>query len=301
MGFFSIIETFFFISLGITIVLVALLVYHFKQRLSSVEKKYETLFDIVSDMAKQLGNIQIASQLSTQNNDQYANVYHTSPNSKYLGDLYSDYNRQMIGITGEQGLINHLNPEKVQLHQINEESFNHMDDSDSEDNDTVSTDSSIDSVSSDSTNESDTSDESDISEKSENGDFEIDDNNSNEIKIISLTVGENDTDIGELTITPDNFDDNHNTDDVYDNQEHGSQIDYETSEAKEDTEIIVKKVENAFIYTSDSVFQIEKTSAKELYKKMSLSNLKATVISKGLCSDPSKMKKNELLKLLEDE
>ena len=34
---------------------------------------------------------------------------------------------------------------------------------------------------------------------------------------------------------------------------------------------------------------------------MTLPNLKATVIAKGLCSDPSKMKKSDLLKLLEEE
>ena len=40
---------------------------------------------------------------------------------------------------------------------------------------------------------------------------------------------------------------------------------------------------------------------KDLYKKMTLPNLKATVVAKVLCSDPSKMKKNEILKLLEEE
>ena len=54
MGLFSIIETFFFISLGITIILVALLVYHFKQRVSALEQKYESLFDIVTGVVKQL-------------------------------------------------------------------------------------------------------------------------------------------------------------------------------------------------------------------------------------------------------
>jgi hypothetical protein len=34
------------------------------------------------------------------------------------------------------------------------------------------------------------------------------------------------------------------------------------------------------------------------YKKLSLNKLKSIVLEKGLVSDPSKLKKNELLKLL---
>jgi hypothetical protein len=44
----------------------------------------------------------------------------------------------------------------------------------------------------------------------------------------------------------------------------------------------------------------KKEIEKEVYKKMSLSALKTLVISKGLCSDTSKLKKHDLLKLLEN-
>ena len=57
MGFFNIIETFFFLSLGITFVLILLLVYHFKQRLSSLENKCDTVFEIISNIVKELNNI----------------------------------------------------------------------------------------------------------------------------------------------------------------------------------------------------------------------------------------------------
>ena len=40
---------------------------------------------------------------------------------------------------------------------------------------------------------------------------------------------------------------------------------------------------------------------KDVYNKMSVQELKKNVITKGLCSDPSKMKKNELLKMLDIE
>ena len=72
-----------------------------------------------------------------------------------------------------------------------------------------------------------------------------------------------------------------------------------TESNTDEPNLLVKKIDE--IVADDSVVIVEKTSAKELYKKMTLSNLKATVVSKGLCSDPSKMKKNDLLKLLEEE
>jgi hypothetical protein len=39
---------------------------------------------------------------------------------------------------------------------------------------------------------------------------------------------------------------------------------------------------------------------QEIYRKMTISELKAVVITKGLSSNPSKLKKNDLLKLLEN-
>ena len=50
-------ETFFFLSLGITFVLILLLVYHFKQRLTTVEAKRDTMFDIMNTMVKEMGVI----------------------------------------------------------------------------------------------------------------------------------------------------------------------------------------------------------------------------------------------------
>jgi hypothetical protein len=40
-------------------------------------------------------------------------------------------------------------------------------------------------------------------------------------------------------------------------------------------------------------------NSKEIYRKMTLTALKTLVITKGLCTDPSKMRKPELIKMLE--
>ena len=57
MGFFNLIESAFFASLAITFVLVIMLVYHFKERLVSLEKKYDTMFQILNRVVKELKNL----------------------------------------------------------------------------------------------------------------------------------------------------------------------------------------------------------------------------------------------------
>jgi hypothetical protein len=81
----------------------------------------------------------------------------------------------------------------------------------------------------------------------------------------------------------------------------------ETEEEKPLEDIIldnlhVEKVDDTI--DSNDVTTIEPNTietSKEIYRKMTLPALKSLVITKGLVSDPSKMKKNDLLKLLESE
>jgi hypothetical protein len=50
-------DTVFFLSLGIAFVLILLLVYHFKQRLSETETKCSTMFEIINGMASEMNTI----------------------------------------------------------------------------------------------------------------------------------------------------------------------------------------------------------------------------------------------------
>ena len=52
---------------------------------------------------------------------------------------------------------------------------------------------------------------------------------------------------------------------------------------------------------SISITDLEETNKKQDYKKMSINELKKVVLNKGIVPDASKLKKNELLKLLGDE
>ena len=66
--------------------------------------------------------------------------------------------------------------------------------------------------------------------------------------------------------------------------------------------IIVDKLE---IPLNENTYEVnDKTNAdnqREVYNKMNVQELKKVVITKGICSDVSKLKKNDLLKLLEAE
>ena len=54
MELFSFVETFFFISLAITFILIMMLIYHFRERLTIVEQKTNTMFDIITNVVNEL-------------------------------------------------------------------------------------------------------------------------------------------------------------------------------------------------------------------------------------------------------
>ena len=58
MSSFKFIETFLFLSLGITFALIVTLVYHFKKRMENMETKCDTMFEIVQKLANELNSIQ---------------------------------------------------------------------------------------------------------------------------------------------------------------------------------------------------------------------------------------------------
>ena len=57
---FSFIETFFFLSLAVSFVLILLLVYHFKQRITVLEHKNETMIRVMNDIVHELDTMKHA-------------------------------------------------------------------------------------------------------------------------------------------------------------------------------------------------------------------------------------------------
>jgi hypothetical protein len=257
MGFFNLIETFFFLSLGITFVLILLLVYHFKQRLTSLENKCDTVFEIISNVVKELNSVRQVQQNSM--------IFHPAFNVPQMPDI-------------ARSITPFMTPNEVaEKIKVSEEDFNDEDDDEDEDEE--------DEDDEDEDDEDDHDEEDDFPELL-NATFELEGNST--VKIINVPINEViEADILE-SIEPE-----------HDNNEENDNI--ETIELSEETDQIhVEKLEETESLDNYSQDTNEiKADSKEVYNKMSVSALKTLVITKGLTSDSSKLKKNELIKLLE--
>lgn len=258
MGFFNFIETFFFLSLGITFVLILLLVYHFKQRVTTLEQKCDTMFDILNTMVKELNAVRNAQVMLQQ-----------FPFSQL-----------------RPGLSPHLDPSKIPVSD---------DDETSEDSSDIGDNSS-----------DDESDDNSVSNDEGEGDESDDDDempplvetasSAGSVKIINVEIG----DTIEL--------DEHILDPVSDTElENSAEEKLEPpQELQSEDPIRVEKM-NATETVEEPVATLENTEPntsmeipKDMYRRMPLQNLKALVISKGLSSDPGRLKKIDLVRMLEE-
>jgi hypothetical protein len=99
MSVFNFMETFFFISLGITFVLILLLVYHFKQRLSAIEEKSDTMFDIINNVVQEITSVKtfVVTNMSQNTVSSFipASVYESQNNNGIFSqNQYSSQNEQ---------------------------------------------------------------------------------------------------------------------------------------------------------------------------------------------------------------
>lgn len=246
MGLFSFVETFFFVSLGITFILILLLVYHFRQRFISLEQKCDTMFELINNIVTELNN----ERRSTHG------FGVTSPPVLFYPEP--------DGQTALGGQAEKPEP------------FTDMDDSDDETSDEEGEDS--DDEYSDDDEDDDSEDEDEYSHIHI---APMDETDNNSVKVIMLDQVE------ELTELPvDDMDDS-------DSDDSDKPIDL-----VESVPIVVEKLDVQHLEQVPAESHAEK-AANEVYNKMSMQALKTLVITKGLSSDPSKMKKAELIKLLE--
>jgi hypothetical protein len=269
MAFFNFIETFFFISLGITFVLVLLLVYHFKQRISGLEHKCDTMFEIINDIVKQMNTVRM------QNNVPFMNVF--NPLSKSMPEIqhFINENMEISENDEEDEEDDEEDHEEDDDEEDDEEDHEEDDDEDADDDD----------VDDEDDNEEDADDE-DADDEDDNDE----DDDEGSIKIINVNITDS-TEITKLAV-----------EELTDNNENDIN-ELETVEPVNVEPINVEKIipldqeENV---ESERDIINKKESEKEIYKKMSMNALKTLVISKGLCSDASRLKKHDLLKLLEN-
>jgi hypothetical protein len=81
MAFFDFVEKFFFISLAITFILIIMLVYHFKDRISLLEGKCETMFEIANNLVKEMNFLRrvIVPSLHNTSSQVVHNVVYDQP------------------------------------------------------------------------------------------------------------------------------------------------------------------------------------------------------------------------------
>jgi hypothetical protein len=233
MGIFNYIDTFFFISLGITFILILLLVFHFKQRISNLENKNDTMFEIINNIVKEILLIKHSVQ-------QPSEPFFLPENPMVFNEVIKfDHNKIVVS------------DDESEDHESEED---HSEDDESEEYD--SHDDELDNL------------EDELDEKS--------------IKVINYDINE--------SINIDNI-----IDEAIENN------DTETFELKSQEQIVIEKIDNLIINEEDnSIKPSQKETNFEMYRSMTLAQLKTLLISKGIATDTSRMKRPQVLKLLEN-
>jgi len=224
MGVFNFMESFFFISLGITFLLIIMLVYHFKQRIMALEHKHDTMFEIVNNVVKQLRNMQTTIQ--------------------HLGDP-QPFMISHPTYTPAQPAFESIQIAGVESTENDDETSESESDEEDSDDETSESD----------TDEKDSDDETSASESDEEEPVET--------IVVDELPKEN------IIVEP----------------------------VVQEDEILIRKSDGSVSALDESSSAL--ADSKDKYKKMTLAALKTVALEKGLVTDASKMKKPELLKLLE--
>ena len=282
MGVFNFMETFFFVSLGISFIMIIMIVYHFKQRIIIIEQKQDTMFEIINNIVKQIKNMQINLTYlgETQNIIQPRNETVVSF-SNGIGNSMRDFD---IMFNDAEQIANNtfITEENEHYESEDDESEEDADEEEDEDADADADEDEEDDADADEDEEDDADEEEDedADVDEEEGDECYNETQSNtNIKVISIDIDENETiqdNLGILEFT-----------------EMNSSLENINELREED--IVIHKINNT---NTDAESDTTKDN-KDFYRKMNLSTLKSMVIEKGLSTDTSKLKKQELIKLLE--
>ena len=246
----SMMDSVFYLGLIITFVLIILLAYHFKQRVSVLEEKNHTMFEILNNVVKEL-NLVRSNQM------------------RYIG--IDEQSNSAIEGGFSHNVETYQKPDNT---EINSE----LDYEESEEEDTENEES-----------EEEESDDSDSD--NEDSDVESEDDRSR-VKLITVNDDLSVNDIPSV----DNFENAADYNQLQDVDEVDEQ---DIPEIINSDELIVEKLETPL---EESINQEpEDVYVDKDYSSHTLPQLKALVISRGLASNPSKLKKSEVIALLEED
>jgi hypothetical protein len=289
MSIFNFIETFFFISLGITFVLISLLVYHFRQRIIVLESKNDTMFEIINNIVKELTNVR--NSILYMNPESTGIIDSIRPHLNFTDIPFDDEDTR-------ESKIEHYIIE-------NEANYEDEDDDADDDADEDEDDDDDDDDDDDEDHEDDDEDHEDEDDEDEEYDTLVD--NTQKIKVSLESILNTDTESLDQPVKIVNVNIESTSLDIEElNDLAMEEVNSLEEEPIGDIDVnvdpvivhkILNEVDNA---TTESEITVEESKAKDIYKNMNTQQLKQLVITKGLTTNPSKLKKNELLQLLEN-
>jgi uncharacterized membrane protein YjfL (UPF0719 family) len=295
MGFFNLIETSFFVSLAITFILVFLLVYFFKQKLNVLETKYDAMLTIVGNVVKEVNILRQAimhTSVLHNMNSPASIVVNTVPHQTHQYPMHTIEEL----IESESDSETHYSEDeeddredKQNIHMIREEC-------------TMNEPYELDREESDSEYESESDSDSEVNEELilDNLEEYPELNRDDDIKFdatpieldIDTTISPS-LDIVSTLEIPESISHEYLEETIAIDSEEPSVPTYSGPDGLLDITYEQEELEE----TVEK--QIPENEEKESYKKMNIHQLKSLVMAKGLASDASKMKKNELIRILE--
>jgi hypothetical protein len=278
----EIFSTSFLVSIAVCLILVGGLFAYFNYRFSEQNHKMQSMLGLVSTMAEEMQYFR--SKLTNKSVEQNDTSDEANSNSNvqiipnFLG---GNANSQMSLIEVSDSEEEEEDEEDNEDNEEEEEDDEHNEEEEEEDED----------------NEDDNEDNNSVEdlndELSELEELDDDDEDTNK-KVISIDLGTNNND---LVIESEDI--NLDTNDTNDKNVKHINIDFASDNDNDNDDLNLENMEMSL--KSISIDESVSSKGKEDYKKMSLNKLRDVVCAKGLVVDASKLKKNELLKLLGDE
>ena len=294
MSVFNFLETFFFISLGITFVLILLLVYHFKQRLTSLEQKSDTMFEIINNIVKELGFLKNVTMTMHP-----SNLTNMAPFLGNKNTLSSTFEYLVHPPTMNEVQLPTDSQNKITLEEIIECDDDCDDDGDDDgdyDGDDDGDDDSDDDSSIMYTGEDFDIDYSKDILKIVVSDNEDDDNNENNIKIVNINTPELFSEVINIKSFENlDKDSQEKLTDLGELEPHIDVQDIPEPVQSETLENVQETTIDELEHQINDQPILGVAHNNEIYRKMHIQELKTLVVSKGITQDASKMKKNELL------
>ena len=292
MGITEIFSTSFLICLAICLILVGALFMYFNQKLNDQNHKITSMFDLVSTMAEEVNSAKQYVQLVMNKVGLPMNIAPVMNNN---------VNSMPVAYNG--GSNSNIKENNSNLIPISEDEDEDGEDEDGEDEEEDEEDEEDEEEDDDDEEEDDDDDEDDDEEDDEDESYSglNFEKVANESASASETANNEDEDEDELKV--DEFKNLKTVNINFTSEDLSHDLSHDLS--NDDNNNIDNEQENDVEIESEDLTDLTDLNVKNIevldYKKLSLNRLRSIVTEKGIITDASKLKKHELLKLLEVE